>query len=234
MPGGLPHLDATAQATSRYLAGLQPLSDDDMRAPSFLPGWSRGHVVTHVSRNADALANLLSWAVTGEERPMYPSQQKRDADIEAGAGRSAAELVADAATSAGRWETAARTLRSEHLEKGVARVPGGDLFPVRRVGVLRRTEVEVHHADLGIGYTAAHWPADFVEHLLRRRTRELTAAGRSVGLVMTDTGEELLVGSGAPRVSGTVADVVWWLLGRGSGEGLACSEPQLPDLGRWT
>ena len=29
--------------------------------------------------------------------------------------------------------------------------------------LMRRTEVEVHHADLGIGYTAADWPADFVD-----------------------------------------------------------------------
>src|ERR1041385_6710494 len=60
---------------------------DDLTGPSRLPGWTRGHVVTHVARNAEALTRLLAWARTGIEPPMYPSAQARDADIEAGAAR---------------------------------------------------------------------------------------------------------------------------------------------------
>src|ERR671930_1390843 len=68
------------------------LTDAQARAPSGLPGWSRGHVLTHLARNADALVNLLTWARTGVETPMYASGEQRNADIEAGAGRSAEEL----------------------------------------------------------------------------------------------------------------------------------------------
>jgi maleylpyruvate isomerase len=229
----MPHLEETVQATSRYLATVRALTDDDVRMPSVLPGWSRGHVVTHVARNADGLANLLHWGLTGEERAQYPSQEARDEDIEAGAGRRAADLLADAEASADRWESLARMLRPEQWENGVARVPGSDLFPVRRVGVLRRTEVEVHHADLGAGYTSADWPADFVAHLLKRRVRELTDAGTDLVLAPSD-GEEVRIGASGPEVCGTSADLVWWLLGRGSGQGLSCSESRLPDLGRWT
>jgi len=32
------------------------LSDDDTRAPSELPGWSRGHTLSHIARNADRIA----------------------------------------------------------------------------------------------------------------------------------------------------------------------------------
>src|SRR5256885_15091039 len=60
--------------------------------PSLLPGWTRGHVLTHVARNGDGLGNLLRWARTGTETPMYASREARRADIEAGAGRSAAEI----------------------------------------------------------------------------------------------------------------------------------------------
>jgi maleylpyruvate isomerase len=98
---------------------------------------------------------------------------------------------------------------------------------------MRLTEVEVHHADLGTAYTAADWPDDFVDHLLGRRQRELAAAGVPLTLELTDRDSSLDVGPGGPRVSGATADVVWWLLGRGTGERLACSEPRLPDLGRW-
>ncbi len=45
-------------------------------------------MITHLSRNADGLVNLLHWAQTGVETTMYVSDEKRDADIAAGAGRS--------------------------------------------------------------------------------------------------------------------------------------------------
>src|SRR5215211_3296162 len=106
----LPHLTETAAATRRLLAGLAELSDADLRAPSLLPGWSRGHVVAHLCRNADAVTNLVAWAATGQERPMYTSQAARDAAIEAGAGRPLAEQLADAEESAERFLAAARDL----------------------------------------------------------------------------------------------------------------------------
>jgi maleylpyruvate isomerase len=49
----IPHLAETEAATARYLQALTVLRGADVRAPSLLPEWSRGHVITHVSRNAD-------------------------------------------------------------------------------------------------------------------------------------------------------------------------------------
>jgi maleylpyruvate isomerase len=40
-------------------------TDGSILADSGLPGWTRGHLLTHVARNADALRNLLTWARTG-------------------------------------------------------------------------------------------------------------------------------------------------------------------------
>ena len=230
----LPDLDETAVATDRLLATLARLTDDDLRAPSLLPGWTRGHVLTHVARNADALTNLVHWAATGEERPMYPSQEDRDAAIEAGADRLLAEQREDVARSADRFAEAARALPSDRHDAEVSRLPGGPRLPARLVGPWRRTEVEVHHADLGSGYTAADWPADYLDAMLARRERELAAAGTAVTLELTDRGTRTATsGPGGPLVSGATTDVVWWLLGRGTGERLACSEDRLPDLGRW-
>jgi maleylpyruvate isomerase len=229
----LPHLEETVAATARFLATLDVLGDSDLREPSLLPGWTRGHVVAHVARNGDAVTNLVGWAATGEECPMYTSQEARDAAIEQGAGRPAAVQRADAAESAARFLAAARALAADRWEVGVTRVPGGPPFPVRRVGAMRRTEVEVHHADLGTAYSAEDWPDDFLDHLLGRRRRELAESGRPVTLELTDRGAVVATGAGGPRVSGATADVVWWLLGRGAGERLACSDDRLPDLGRW-
>ena len=81
MDTDFPHLDETVVATARYLEALTELGDDDVRAPSLLPGWTRGHVITHVARNADALANVLHGAQRGELRAQYPSSEERDPDV---------------------------------------------------------------------------------------------------------------------------------------------------------
>ena len=60
-----------------FLGGLDSLADDDLREPSGLPGWSRAHVVSHFSRNARALVNLLDWARKGVATPMYPYVEAR-------------------------------------------------------------------------------------------------------------------------------------------------------------
>ncbi len=231
----LPHLEETVLATQRYLATVNRLTDAELRAPSVLPGWSRAHVVAHVSRNAEAIMRLLHWARTGEPTPMYVSQEARDRDIEQAARLTADELVADAVETSAQLEAAARGLPEDRLAETVARTLDAPPFPVRRAGAMRRTEVEVHHADLASGYTAHDWPADLHDHLLKRRSRELAERGGFV-LRLEDRDTDLPMGrvaAGPVVVSGATADVVWWLLGRGSGEGLRCSAGQLPELGKW-
>src|SRR5262249_31346853 len=82
------------EATDRLLASADARTDPAARERSGLPGWTRGHVLTHVARNADGLGNLLRWARTGVTTPMYASREARRADIEAGVGRSPADLAA--------------------------------------------------------------------------------------------------------------------------------------------
>lgn len=42
------------EAQERLLLRVAGLDDGAMRAPSRLPGWTVGHVLTHLARNADA------------------------------------------------------------------------------------------------------------------------------------------------------------------------------------
>ncbi|WP_241780552.1 maleylpyruvate isomerase family mycothiol-dependent enzyme, partial [Streptomyces wadayamensis] len=67
------------EATARLLTVAGTLDDAALAEPSRLPGWTRGHVLSHLARNADALLNVVAG------RPMYASAEARDADIEAGA-----------------------------------------------------------------------------------------------------------------------------------------------------
>jgi maleylpyruvate isomerase len=230
----IPNLVEMVVATTRYLGALTELSDDDMRAPSLLPGWTRGHVVTHLARNADALCNLVHWAETGDEHYMYESAERRDADIEAGAGRSAHDLRVDASASAGRFIQAINELDVSHEDTLVSKEPLGPTFPARDVATLRLVEVEVHHTDLGIGYTAADWSPDFCA-LLLTRVMDDRAAGPA--MVLRSTDHEGLwkygVQGQGPTIEGRVCDLACWVIGRGDGSGLTSDSDVLPELSRW-
>ncbi|GAA3828338.1 hypothetical protein GCM10022226_56420 [Sphaerisporangium flaviroseum] len=146
--------------TQRLVDAVGRLADEDVRLPSSLPGWSRGHVLTHIARGGDALRNLLVWARTGVVTPPYASQRARDADIEAGSGRPVAELLADVSASAARFRAEAGTLQGDDWQVSVG-VLGSMMFPAEQVLVRRLVEIEVHHVDLGIGYGASDWPEEF-------------------------------------------------------------------------
>src|ERR1700728_991100 len=75
-------------ATDRLLADIEGLPDRAAREPSLLPGWTRGHVLTHLARNAEGGTRLLIWARTGTPSYEYESLEARAAAIEAGSGRA--------------------------------------------------------------------------------------------------------------------------------------------------
>jgi maleylpyruvate isomerase len=230
----LPHFAATIDATTRYLAALEDLTDAEVREPSILPGWSRAHVIAHLSRNADALTRVLHGARDGSPATMYDSDEQRDDDIEATAALGLRELREDASASWGRLLQAENELHAAHLEATFSRTAGAPPLPVRAVGKMRRTEVEVHHADLLIGYRPRDWPVDFSRDLVRRRQDELAEAGPSMVLSATDVEGLWKFGHGSgPDISGAVGDLAWWLVGRGDGAGLVSSTNELPRVERW-
>ncbi|HLN75823.1 MAG TPA: maleylpyruvate isomerase family mycothiol-dependent enzyme [Nocardioidaceae bacterium] len=229
----IPNLVEMVVASTRFLGALSDLTDDDIRAPSLLPGWTRGHVVTHVARNADALGNLLHWAESGQEHYMYDSPEHRDADIEAGAGRSAHDLRVDAAASAGRFMQAINELDVRHEDNLVARDPGAATFPAREVASMRLVEIQVHHADLDIGFGHEDWDTAFCELLLSRVVAD-RADGPAMVLRATDTGNVWKLGQGqGPTIEGPACDLAWWVIGRGDGSGLTSDSDVLPQLSKW-
>ncbi len=84
---GPPHamLDWAGKGTAAFEAAAHRATDASLTTPSHLPGWSRAHVIAHVARNAHALVNLLTWARTGVETPMYADDHQRTNEIEANA-----------------------------------------------------------------------------------------------------------------------------------------------------
>ncbi len=216
-------------ATARLIASASALSDGQAREPSPLPGWSRGHVLTHVARNADGLRNLLIWAQTGQERPQYPSQEARDAAIEAGSGRPAAELTEDIATSAAAFLSQARQLDDDAWRAEIhgLRGPGHPAWQTLR---RRLFEVEVHHVDLAAGYLPSDWQGWFVTEHLARVSDNLAAGGDGPAAIVSDpaTGDRYDLRPdwhSKVLVTGPGYELLAWLVGRSSGNGLSTDPP---------
>jgi maleylpyruvate isomerase len=222
------------RATKRLLRTAATLDDAAVAASSPLPGWSRGHVLTHVARNADALGNLLTWARTGVETPGYATVTARVEGIQAGAGRPVAEQLADIRDAAQRFADEAAAMPAEAWTF----VLPTRKQPAATVPWARLREVEVHHVDLGAGYTADDWSEAFAQRLLREIVAALAANPDATPLVLRPNGIEhaLVIGdtSGAPTIAGPTSSIAAWLAGRGDGAGLSVSpDGSLPTPPRW-
>ena len=151
---------ATA-AHRRLEAAIAPISDELVGRPSLLPDWTVGHVLAHLARNAESHVRLLDAALAGEAAEQYAGgNEQRSRDIEAGADRPAAELRADiAATNAALEAAWARMTPAAWGGHGLAQ---GREWPCRLLPFHRWREVEIHHVDLGLGYSPVDWPAGYV------------------------------------------------------------------------
>lgn len=245
--------DLIAMADARLRRSLRDVDPEVVvRRPSLLPGWSIGHVLTHLAQNAEGLRRLLTWARTGVETPMYPPSVDRDADVAAGALRSGPDILA------------AYHSASDALASDIVSLPGSAWdTPVRtRTGpptaadaVLdhRLAEILLHHHDLGIDAGLIELPDVLAAALLAAQPRTflrthdvppMTLAPRSRngtdGPRMTignlGIGKLGIANDGTgPEITGTAAALVGWLTGRTDGSGLTTTTPDdaLPSLPTW-
>lgn len=153
---------AVSRSHHRLFQTLDVLTDDVARQPSRLPDWTVGHVLTHIARNADSFVGIAQGAMAGEVWLQYPGgREQRAADIEAGAGRPAVDLIDDVHESAQRLEAAWKAMTPTAWAGNGANVDGRQ-WPCVLLPFHRRREVEVHHVDLGLGYEPTDWPEDYV------------------------------------------------------------------------
>jgi maleylpyruvate isomerase len=191
----------------RLLAALDDSRGDvDLSAPSLLPGWTVGHVVTHVTHSGDGHLLMLDAAARGEVGRQYPGGgEQRNGGIEAGAGRAATEQLADLRRSIdaleARWS-------SMPTWDGVGAAMSGEV-PIVDLPFLRIREVAIHHADLGLGYTFGDLPAAYLREELRRMEM-LWSARQPMGL--TSLPADVLAVEPPQRLA--------WLMGRTTIPGL--------------
>jgi maleylpyruvate isomerase len=223
------------RATERLLRTAGTLDRTTLAEPSRLPGWSRGHVLTHLARGGDALVNLLTAARTGRNIPPYASMAARDADIEAGAGRPIEEHLDDVRAGAKRFAEACAAMPVDAWA-AVVKSHRGDRVAAVLVWT-RLREIEVHHVDLAAGYEPVDWPEGFAQRLLNEAAGDLATRDDVPPLTLapTDAGRTLTLGpAGAgPTVTGPAHLLAGWLIGRSTGAGLTVTPtghlPTPPD-----
>jgi maleylpyruvate isomerase len=226
-------IEGCAAAHARLADTLAALTDADARRPSLLPGWTVGHVLTHLARNADSHVRMLDAAARGNVADQYAGGNvQRDGDIEAGSGRSAVELVGDVLEASARLEGAWAATTDDTWDRGHGRARAG-LWPVADMPFRRWREVEIHHADLGLAYRFGDWPDGYVDREFAQTLSDLPArlpAGMALVLRATDSGETWTVPEGHVDAVEVVGDRRWllaWLVGR-------VDDPSLPALAPWS
>ncbi len=152
-------MELCRSAHARLVARAESLTDDQARSASRLPGWSVGHVLTHLARNADGHTRRLEGALRGQDVPRYQPGQ-RDGDIASGAGRPAGEIVSD--LRAAQVALEAVWGRSAAAGWPNRQFLGDDHWQTTGSPARRLREVEIHHVDLGLGYEPSDWPEDYV------------------------------------------------------------------------
>jgi maleylpyruvate isomerase len=223
-------------ATDRLLRTAATFDSADIAAASLLPGWTRGHVLAHLARNADGFVNLLTAARTGEPVPMYASTAARDADIEAGAPRPPAAHLDDLRRSADRFAEAVGAMPVEAWA-GTVQTRRGP-WPAAMLVWGRLREIEVHHVDLDAGYRPADWPEAFGHRLLHEVAGDLAGRADVPPMVLRFDGSrhELVVGdpAAAPTITGSAPELAAWLTGRSPGTVLAVTpDGPLPQPPEW-
>lgn len=225
-------VERLTEATHRLVLAVDDLGEDQLAGDSLLPGWSRAHVVAHLALNAEGLAGALLGVREHRAVPMYESQDARDRDIEELAAAEPSELRA-------RFLAGITTVGEEIAElpenlagTRIERTPGGRTFAAAAVPGMRLREVEIHHVDLDAGYLRSSWPVEFALSLVQTLVDRADASGPFTAYA-TDADRRFDHGAGGPRVSGTAADLGWWLTGRGDGEGLTSEGGDLPRMGAW-
>jgi maleylpyruvate isomerase len=202
--------------SAMVMATVTSLDDDEVRKPTKCEGWTRAHVIAHLALDADAMTNLATWAASGQETPAYASREKRNADIEAAAGRS----VAFQALTDGVPVPTLPTVLSGEIN--------AFSLPARRT-----TELIVHHDDLDTTWEWHEADPEAILDAIEVCVLRLQADPHSPGLrIVAGEGEEWVVGDGSFRIEGYYEELLPFLAREQVEEGLQY-EGELPNLPPW-
>ena len=222
--------------TDRLLSVVAGMPDEEFARPSLLPSWTRGTLIAHLALNAGALGNLVAWARTGVESPMYASTEQRAADIARLGGAPASVVRAEFLAGAARLAEDLATLPDACWAAPV-RTARGRPIPASEIPWMRNREVWVHAVDLDAGLGSATSPRTCSPHCWTTRPRSCRPGRRLARWRRSRrTAREWQFGpAGVPpetTVTADLPDLCAWALGRREAPG-AKIEPTWPQLPEW-
>lgn len=211
------------------------LTEEDVTAPSLLPGWTRGHVLAHLAGISNAMARQLEFAGRGETVELYDGGfEGRTKAIEMSAGHTLEQHRADVDSA---LERALRAFDS--LDAGGWQAPisyrGGVVLDG---GMALWRELVIHASDLNTGRGPESWSRPFCEHLFDFLSARVPDGQRFVlqplGLPPVTIG----TGNRSTVISGMLTDIAAWLAGREPSLGslrasAAADDVDLPELLPW-
>ncbi len=212
-------------------------ADEDIKAPSALPGWTRGHVLAHVEGISHAMARQLEHAARGETVELYDGgQDGRIKAIEMAAGHSA---------DAHRTDLKAGLERALRAFDSLAGDTTGWQAPIAyRGGVVLDgglalwRELVIHTSDLHAGYGPETWSRQFCEHLFDFLAARVAPGDKLVVQPLALPPVTLGDGGRSTVISGMITDIAAWLAGREPSLGslrasAAADGVDLPELLPW-
>lgn len=209
-------------AHERLQAIVDRMDDDSARRNTVLPGWTVGHLLTHLARNADSHRGMIEAAQRGEIVAQYPGgPAQRNGDIERGYARPARELVADLVDANQQLEHAWAATNRQVWATGLGLRRYGPATIAEFV-FLRWREVEIHLVDLSLPELGSpDWdglsPA-YVDAELQELARGLAARIPGSTTVVLAPGDRpsRAYGKGNERtvIEASPSTIVGWLMGR--------------------
>ena len=205
-------LELTA-VTQRLLGDTIALSDDDWQTLTLLPGWSRAHVATHLSRHGEILADMAGEIKRTHKQIIWRATYT-DADLNAGAQRKALAIQEDLDRSSAALMEAFDLMDDDAWATTVRTSQGS--IPASTLMLDRLNEVVIHHIDLGIGFDFPDIEPSLLRILLQWNLFRAAPRFAQIKLtVTTDEGFSAVVGKGTKvTVRGNEANIVGWLTGR--------------------
>ena len=187
-------------------------TDEDIKAPSELPAWTRGHVLAHLSGIANAMARQLEFAAQGDSIELYDGGfEGRTRAIDLAAGHTPAEHRADLDAALDRALRAFEALDDAGWQAPIS-FRGGVVFDG---GLALWRELVIHTTDLGTGRGPETWSRPFCEHLFEFLAARVPDGERfvlqSMGLPGVSIGTP---GGRSTVINGMLTDIAAWLAGR--------------------
>ena len=223
------------KAADAVAAQAAKLTEEDVAAPSALPGWTRGHVLAHIAGISNAMARQLEYAGRGATVELYDGgYEGRTKAIEMAAGHTLAQHREDLDRALERALRAFDALDTDAWQVPIS-YRGGVVLDG---GFALWRELVIHGSDLNTGRGPETWSRGFCEHLLDFLAARVPEGQRFVlqplGLPPVTVG----AGNRSIVINGMLTDIAAWLAGREASLGslrasAAADGVDLPELLPW-